>query len=120
VNAGTVGANLLYEIKAQLANDKFSQVTALNNYRTARLALFQRMNVTPDDKVEFEALTPRDSTLTADNALAIYEDAQKSFPEIRSAELYRQSFSYQVKSIKALNYPSLEPERRNGRFLRYQ
>jgi outer membrane protein len=107
VNAGTVGANLLYEIKAQLANDKFSQVTALNNYRTARLALFQRMNVTPDDKVEFEPLAPRDSTVTADNALDIYEDAQKSFPEIRSAELYRQSFAYQVKSIKALNYPSL-------------
>jgi outer membrane protein len=107
VNAGTVGANLLYEIKAQLANDKFSQVTALNNYRTARLAIFQRMNITPDDQVEFEALAPRDSTLTAANAIEIYEDAQKSFPEIRSAELYRQSFSYQVKSIKALNYPSL-------------
>ncbi|MCF2503065.1 TolC family protein [Dyadobacter sp. CY107] len=107
VNAGTVGVNLLYEIKAQLANDKFSQVTALTDYRTARLALFQRMNVTPDDKIEFEALAPRDSTLTAASAIDIYEDAQKSFPEIRSAELYRQSFSYQVKSIKALNYPSL-------------
>ncbi|NIJ51862.1 TolC family protein [Dyadobacter arcticus] len=107
VNAGTVGANLLYEIKAQLANDKFSQVTALNNYRTARLALFQRMNVNPDDKVEFAPLMTRDSTLNAENALDIYEDAQKNFPEIRSAELYRQSFIYQVKSIKALNYPSL-------------
>jgi outer membrane protein len=107
VNAGTVGINLLYEIKAQLANDKFSQVTALNNYRTARLALFQRMNITPDDNVAFEALAPRDSTVTKSNALDIYEDAKKSFPEIRSAELYRQSFAYQVKSIKALNYPSL-------------
>jgi outer membrane protein len=107
VNAGTVGVNLLYEIKAQLANDKFSQVTALNNYRTARLALFQRMNVPPDDKIEFQALAPRDSTFNAANALEIYQDAQKNFPEIRSAELYRQSFAYQVKSIKALNYPSL-------------
>ncbi|TLV01061.1 TolC family protein [Dyadobacter luticola] len=107
VNAGTVGANLLYEIKAQLANDKFSQVTALNNYRTARLALFQRMNVTPDDKVEFEPLAPKDSTIVVDNALDIYEEAAKSFPEVRSAELYRQSFAYQVKSIKASNYPYL-------------
>jgi outer membrane protein len=107
VNAGTVGTNVLYEIKAQLANDKFAQVTALNNYRTARLALFQRMNVTPDDNTQFEALAPKDSTLHSGNALDIYEDAQKSFPEIRSAELYRQSFSYLVKSIKALNYPSV-------------
>ena len=107
VNAGIAASNLLYEIKAQLANDKFDQVTALNNYRTARLALFQRINIAPDDKVEFESLAPKDTTLHSDNAVAIYEDAQKTFPELRSAELYRQSFVYQVKSIKADNYPSI-------------
>ena len=107
VDAGIIGSNLLYEIKAQLANDKFAQVTALNNYRTARLALFQRINISPDDKVQFEALTPKETIPEADNATAIYEDAQKTFPELRSAELYRQSFAYQVKSIKADNYPSL-------------
>lgn len=108
VDAGTIGTNLLYEIKGQLANDKFAQVTALNNYRTARLALFQRINITPDDKVEFEPLLPKETaTVPESNALQLYEDAAKSFPEIRSAELYRQSFAYQVKSIKALNYPSL-------------
>ncbi|MCF2516741.1 TolC family protein [Dyadobacter sp. CY351] len=107
VDAGIIGSNLLFEIKAQLANDKFAQVTALNNYRTARLALFQRINISPDDKVQFEALTPKETIPQADNATAIYEDAQKTFPELRSAELYRQSFAYQVKSIKADNYPSL-------------
>lgn len=107
VDAGTIGSNLLYEIKAQLANDRFAQVTALNNYRTARLALFQRINISPDDKVEFEPLTPKETIQQADNALAIYEDAQKTFPELKSAELYRQSFAYLVKSIKAENYPSL-------------
>ncbi|KAA0989550.1 TolC family protein [Dyadobacter aurulentus] len=107
VNAGTVGANLLYEIKAQLANDKFAEVTALNNYRTARLALFQRINIPPDDKIEFEPLAPKDSVVAASDALALYEEARRSFPEIRSAELYRQSFAYQVKSIKADNFPSL-------------
>jgi len=107
VDAGIIGSNLLYEIKAQLANDKFAQVTALNNYRTARLALFQRINISPDDKVEFEPLSPKENAQQATTATAIYEDAQKTFPELRSAELYRQSFAYQVKSIKAENYPSL-------------
>lgn len=107
VNAGVAASNLLFEIKAQLANDRFDQVTALNNYRTARLALFQRINIAPDDKVEFESLAPKDTTQHSDNAMVIYEDAQKTFPELRSAELYRQSFVYQVKSIKAENYPSL-------------
>ncbi|GGC00714.1 hypothetical protein GCM10011325_29910 [Dyadobacter sediminis] len=107
VNAGVAASNLLFEIRAQLANDRFDQVTALNNYRTARLALFQRINIAPDDKVEFESLAPKDTTQHADNVAAIYEDAQKTFPELRSAELYRQSFVYLVKSIKAENYPSL-------------
>jgi len=107
VDAGTAGNNLLAEIKAQLSNDKYLQVTALSNYRTARLALFQRMNVTPDDNVEFEPLLPKENVVSAANALELYESASKSFPEIRSAELNRQSYAYLVKSIKALNYPSL-------------
>ena len=107
VNAGTAGNNLLAEIKAQYANDKFLQVTALSNYRTARLALFQRMNVTPDDNIEFEPLIPREEIAPAANSVELYENATKSFPEIRSAELNRQSYKYLVKSIKALNYPSL-------------
>ncbi|CAG5004778.1 hypothetical protein DYBT9275_03445 [Dyadobacter sp. CECT 9275] len=107
VSAGVVGNNVLFEIKAQLANDKFDEVTALNSYRTARLALFQRMNLAPDDQVEFEALLPLENELSTMAAGELYDNAQKTFPELKSAELYRQSFAYQVKSIKALNYPSL-------------
>ena len=108
VNAGTAGNNLFAEIKAQLANDKFLQVTALSNYRTARLALFQRINITPDDNVEFEPLLPKENVVpTVANSTELYENAVKNFPEIRSAELNRQSYKYLVKSIKALNYPSL-------------
>lgn len=107
-DAGTAGNNLLAEIKATLANDKYAQVTALNNYRTARLALFQRINITPDDNVEFEPLLPKDSGVPAGTSvIELYEDAVKTFPEIRSAELSRQSYKYLVKSIKALNFPSL-------------
>jgi len=107
VNAGTMGSNLLYEIKAQLANDKFDQVTALNNYRTARLVLFQRINIQPDDQIELESLDQQITKPDAQDAVALYENAQKNFPELISAELYRQSFAYQVKSIKAAHFPSL-------------
>ena len=107
VNAGTMGSNLLYEIKAQLANDKFDQVTALNNYRTARLVLFQRINIQPDDQIELEPLYQQITKPDAQDAVALYENAQKNFPELISAELYRQSFAYQVKSIKAAHFPSL-------------
>ncbi|WP_149239951.1 TolC family protein [Dyadobacter sp. 32] len=107
VNAGTLGANTLFEIKAQLANDKFDQVTALNNYRTARLLLFQRINIQPDDQIELESLEQDLVKPETQDAVTLYENAQNVFPELQSAELYRKSFAYQVKSIKAGNYPSL-------------
>ncbi len=107
VNAGVLGNNTLYEIKAQLANDKFTQVTALNNYRIARLALFQRINVVPSDSLELEPLTSPESTDRQISASHIYELAVTTFPEAKSADLYRKSFGYQVKAIKADNYPSL-------------
>ena len=107
VNAGVLGMNMLYEIKAQLANDRFSYVTALNNYRTARLALFQRINIPADDSLELEALVPVEGVREAVTAANLYEEAQKSFPESKGAALYRESFAYQVKAIKADNFPSL-------------
>lgn len=107
VSAGVLGNNTLFEIKAQLANDKFDQVTALNNYRTARLALFQRINIPADDSLDLEPLSQVDNVQEMPSASALYEQAYKTFPESKSAELYTKSFAYQVKSIKALNYPSL-------------
>lgn len=107
VNAGVLGSNMLFEIKAQLANDMFDQVTAFNNYRTARLALFQRINIQPDDQIELEALSQDLVKHGSRDAAAIYADAQKTFPELASAELYRKSFAYQVKSIRAANFPSI-------------
>lgn len=107
VNAGVLGNNTLFEIKAQLANDKFDQVTALNFYRTARLALFQRINIPANDSIDLEALVPVEAEQQPVTAANLYEQAEKSFPEAKSAELYYKSFAYQVKSIKALNFPSL-------------
>lgn len=107
VRAGVLGNNTLFEIKAQLANDKFLEVTALNNYRTARLALFQRINIPPTDSLELEPLAATDSVETSLPAAGLYDMARNIFPEVKSAELYRKSFGYQVKAIKADNFPSL-------------
>jgi outer membrane protein len=107
VDAGVLGNNTLFEIKAQLANDKFAEVTALNNYRTARLALFQRINIPADDSLVLEPLAPLQEEQQATTAAGLFEVAQINFPEAKSAELYRKSFGYQVKSIRSDNFPSL-------------
>jgi outer membrane protein len=116
VNAGVAGANLLYEIKAQLSNDRFEEVTALNNYRTARLALFQLLNIPTDNDIQLQPLTVLASDPVPSEAAAVYEEAEKNFPAIRAAELRRQSFGYQVKSIRAQNLPSLNVASNFGAF----
>ncbi|MPR33527.1 TolC family protein [Salmonirosea aquatica] len=116
VKAGVVGANGLYEIRAQLSNDTFDEVTALNNYRLARLTLFQLLNIPPDPDTQFRPLSVKADEPVALAAGELFDEAEKNFPIIRAAELRRQSFGYLVKSIKALNYPSLNASADFGAF----
>ncbi len=108
VAAGTVGQNTLYEIKAQLANDKFDEVTARNNEQLAKLTLFQLMNIQPEKDVVLEPIADAATTLSAAPAAdAIYEEALKLFPEVKSSELRLSSFASQIRAVKANSLPSL-------------
>ena len=107
VEAGTVGQNALFEIKAQLANDQFDEVTALNNYKIARLLLFQILNLNPDDSILFLPLENTQKNTQISSAANVYEEAIGFLPEIKAAELRVKSIDYQIKAIKAANIPSL-------------
>jgi outer membrane protein len=108
VSAGTVGQNTLYEIKAQLANDKFDEVTARNNEQLAKLTLFQLMNIQPEKDVVLEPIADA-ATALSESPLAetVYDDAVKMFPEVKSSELRLSSFASQIKAVKANSLPSL-------------
>lgn len=114
VNAGVVGANTLYEIKSQLSNDRFEEVNALNTYRVARLNLFQLLNIPPEDSIQLQPLLILASEPLPTDVVS--EDVQANFPTIRAAELRRQSFGYQVKSLRSLNLPSLNLNANFGAF----
>lgn len=116
VSAGTVGQNTLYEIKAQLANDKFDEVTARNNEQLARLSVFQLLNLPPDGTVTFAAVQSSDVSAMTLSAESIYEDAVKMLPEIKSSELRLGSFASQIKAVKANNLPSLNLSGNFGAF----
>lgn len=117
VNAGTVAPNTLYEIKAQLANDKFDEVTARNNEEIARLTLFQLMNLPPDKSTVFQPVEDAATALSAPpSAEAIYEDAIKTFPEVKSGELRLSSFASQIKAVKAAALPSVDLSASFGAF----
>ncbi|MEZ4903263.1 MAG: TolC family protein [Spirosomataceae bacterium] len=117
IAAGTVGENTLYEIKAQLANDVFDEVTARNNEQLAKLNLFQLMNLVPDTSISFLPIETETPVLNiSPNAESIYEDALKLFPEIVSNQLRLSSFNHQIKAIKANSLPSVSLSSNFGAF----
>ncbi len=105
VDAGTVGQNALYEIKAQLSNDQFDEVTAHNNFKIARLQLFQLMNLMPDENIVFEPIASNSVASVESAANQIYEEAISFLPEIKSADFRLKSTDYQIKAIKSANLP---------------
>lgn len=107
VDAGTVGQNALYEIKAQLSNDQFDEVTAHNNFKIARLQLFQLMNLMPDENIVFEPIASNSVASVESAANQIYEEAISFLPEIKSADFRLKSADYQIKAIKSANLPSI-------------
>jgi outer membrane protein len=116
VAAGTVGQNALYEIKAQLANDYFDEVTARTTYQQARLSLFQVMNAEVDNSIVFQILDDNPDNFNAPTANSLYGELENTLPEVKASTLRLSSFGSQVRAIKASNLPSLSLSGNYGAF----
>jgi len=109
VNAGALPQNNLLDLKAQLANDQVALVTAQNNLQIARLNLMQNMNLPASPNFDVEAIPVGDPTLAAYGATPqqVYEMAEQSQPNIRSADLFIQSARRGVAAARGGLLPSL-------------
>ena len=115
--AGIVGQTALFEIKVQLANDAFALVSAKNSYLSARLALFQLMNIPPNSNTIFEKKINVSSILTLNiNIEQLFEKAISLLPEIKSAEFRIKSTESLLKSTKANASPNLNLSGNCGTF----
>jgi outer membrane protein len=116
VAAGTIGLNALYEIKAQLANDQFDEVTARTTYQQARLTLFQVMNLEVDDAIVFQTLDYNTQNFNVPTASTLYGQLENTLPEVRAGALRLSSFDSQIRATKASNLPSLSLSGNYGAF----
>ncbi|MFT5885517.1 MAG: outer membrane protein [Arcticibacterium sp.] len=105
VSAGVLGKTEELQIKTQLANDQFSNITASGNVRASRLGLFQLMNSRSDANTSFERLNSTVLRKYYNNNLT--ENALQNLPEIKAANLEIQSFDSQIKATKAGKLPTL-------------
>ncbi|MFT7434271.1 MAG: outer membrane protein [Psychromonas sp.] len=106
VNAGVLGKAEELQIKTQLANDQFSEITASGNVRASRLALFQLMNLGINDAISFERVDS--AVLTKAYNSDLVENALNNLPEIKAAALEIKSFDSQIKAVKADKLPTLD------------
>jgi len=105
-DAGTVARKDLVHIQAQLANDRYTLVTAQNAHRQNILTLKQLLQLPTD--TAFEVVEP-DTLMTA--ALSPLRDVQQyalaNRPEVKSSELSVQSAQLELQKVRAGYLPTL-------------
>lgn len=93
------------EFESALAGDQYSLTEAEGNFKLAILALKQFLNLPADE--EFEVCEVGGSPAVLQSADAVYEDALKNWPALKSAEALVEEGTYRVKEARSGYYPSL-------------
>jgi outer membrane protein len=106
-DVGTIALKDLVQLQAQLANDKYTLVTAQNTQRQNELVLKQLLQLPTG--TPFEIVEP--DTLLGNAVLTPLPDAQKTAlnnrPEVKSSELSVQAAELDVQKARAGYRPSL-------------
>ncbi|MCP9765900.1 TolC family protein [Lacihabitans soyangensis] len=103
--AGTSGKLEQLQFSNQATADKGNLIDAKYNYQIARLALFQLMNIKPNDSIDFEAIVPYE--IGQAPLVDFTANPVEFLPEYKSFELQSLSFDRRIKANKAENSPSV-------------
>ncbi len=103
---GAVSPYQYEDLKAQLANDNIGAANALNALVSARVSLFQLMNIPYNEQASFLAV---DSTAEqiAEPAAPIYATAVETLPMVKAATLRNQAAMARLSAAKAARLPRL-------------
>ncbi|MFN9798898.1 MAG: TolC family protein [Bacteroidota bacterium] len=111
VAAGQIAEGNLDQMRAQLANDRSTEVAARNAYELARLSLMQLMQLEPGLRSTFDLRVPAESELDLsplmDQVDAVVKSALSTFPEIKAAETALMSAQLGEQIARGARYPRL-------------
>ncbi len=106
--AGNISPSQLYDLKGEYANNELSVVNARDNLSTAKLALFQLLNLPYNSNTNLERLTLSDiAENTSNNTDSIYQAALQNLAVVKAAELRNNSALYNLKTYRSQRYPSV-------------
>jgi outer membrane protein len=105
---GAIAPSLLSNLQGELAGNELAVVNAQNTLESARLQLFQLMNIAYDSSVKFERITadafPKQYDATAND---VYETALENLAYVKAANLRKESAQKGVQAAKGYLYPRL-------------
>lgn len=101
-------ASDLTDAKGQYASNQLQVVNQQNSLETARLSLFQLLNISYQPQTHFEPLNAQDLTGNyGSSADQIYETALQTLAQVKAATLRRQSAEKAVSSARGVLLPTL-------------
>ncbi len=98
----------LSDIKGQYAGDQVNIAAAANSVETAKVSLFQLLNIPYKRDVEFDR-TPISLQLSdyLENPDSLYQTALHTMPMIQAADLRIKSYQKGLQSVRGQYYPTL-------------
>jgi len=98
----------LYDLKGQYAGDLANIVTATNNLETAKVTLFQLLNIPYKRDIQLERLNVDvDAQKVQTSSDSIYQNALNIIPSIKSVDLKIKAYQKSVLVNRAQYYPTL-------------
>lgn len=109
VNAGALPKSSLLDLLAQQATNELNKVNRENDYLNAKVQLKQALQLPPETSVEI-VVPDMEASITPVldfTALDVYNIAINNQPNIKAAQLNKESAEYGVMSQKGNYYPTL-------------
>ncbi len=106
---GAIANSDYLQVKTQLASEELTLANADNNLKMAKVTLMQLMEYPVDES--FEVARPDMdaiiSTIPAADAVTVYDEALQVKPQIKNAEISRESAEVDLELAKSGFYPSV-------------
>lgn len=108
VDAGTADLSSLLSLKAQLANEQYNVVTAINAKNASMLNLKTLLQMGNDKDLNLSMpVVSMDIILNAFSVNELYQIAVENMPQIKSAILQNEAAKYQTRTTQGSMFPTI-------------
>ena len=104
---GAIAPATLYDQKGQFGNDELNVIATKNALETAKLALFQLMNIPYSSDMQLEQINKDALTKYNSSVEEIYTQASQQLALVKAAELRKKSAAKAVDVAKGQSLPTL-------------